>query len=114
MKARVRIYKVETLSRGEKLMLMRRRKRLTQADMAEHFKVSQMSISNYELGRRRIPALFAPSWFAIEPDDMTSGENLRMWRIRLGLGLREMAGKMRVSHVTYLKMEAGKHGEFKQ
>ena len=108
----MKIHKVQTLTRGEQLMLMRRRKKLTQSELGKKFGLSQMSISNYERGKREIPSAFRKTWFAIQIKDLSKGENLHMLRLRLQLNLRVMAAKMGVSHTTYIKMEAGEKVDF--
>lgn len=101
----MKIHKVQTLTKGEQLMLMRRRKKLTQTELGAKFGLSQMSISNYEKGKREIPSAFRKNWFAINIKDLTKGENLHMLRLRLQLSVKQIAIKMKISRVTYIKME---------
>lgn len=94
-------------------MLKRRRYGMSQAELAYEKELSQMTISNFERGVRDIPAaMFSPRWFIIEPKNMTKAENLRMFRMRRQLSVKEMAEKMLVSKVTYTKMEAGIHKDY--
>lgn len=102
----MRMKRVTTLTAGEALMLIRRRKGLTQTQFGKKFGLGQVSISSYETGLRAIHRVIPPKWFTLDPKELTKGENLRMLRYRMGLSVNEMAEKMRISRVTYFKREA--------
>ncbi len=86
---------------------------MTQSLLARQKGLSQMTLSNYENDKRKIhSSVFNKTWFKIQPEDMTAAENLRMFRKRMGLTIREIAAKMRISNVTYMKMEGGVHPDY--
>lgn len=97
------MFKVSELSKSERFALNRRRLNITGVKYAKKFGHTKNQVSAWEQGREieTIPSV------VLHPK-ITPGESLWIARRRRNFGVREMAERMDVSHVTYVAWEADK------
>lgn len=87
-----------SLTSGERLWTWRKRLRLSVSGAAEKLQTSRFAYVEAEHDRAPLPSTFK----GITP---TSGELLRVLRRRSNVARDDVAARLGVSHVTYLKLE---------
>ncbi len=94
------MYKISELNKSERFALNRRRLGITGTKYGKKFGFTKNQVSGWERGKEieTIPPV------VLHPK-VSPGESLFLARRRKNFTVREMAGKMGVSHVTYIGWE---------
>lgn len=94
------LVKTSDLSRGERLLVKRRREAMSQVDAAERFRVSLYHYRGWETDTRECPHEVAVGRLELF-------EQCFILRRRSGLRMRKIAGKIGVSRWWVCQMERG-------
>jgi transcriptional regulator with XRE-family HTH domain len=89
------------LTNGEKLFIIRRRRKVNQADFAARYGVSHDTLMRIEKGKRPAPIRLTVREFP----PLTKGEQIVILRKRLGLTQRELALQLDMSKPTLITRE---------